>query len=88
MDTEQLLLEKWRFLPKDKQQEVIDFVEFLEFKKTTATGQEAESKSKPPLGERLRQICQEIVASSEPLNWEGVEREKIERRGGYREDSE
>jgi hypothetical protein len=32
MNTEQLL-EKWRSLPKDKQQEVIDFVEFLELKK-------------------------------------------------------
>jgi hypothetical protein len=54
MNTEQLLLEKWRSLPKDKQQEVIDFVEFLELKKTTATGQEAEPKSKPP---RLRLIA-------------------------------
>jgi hypothetical protein len=89
MDAEELLLEKWRSLPKDKQQEVIDFVEFLELKKTTAAGQEAESKYKPPLGEKLRQIRQEIVASGEPLlDWEGVEREKAERRGGYREDTE
>ena len=89
MNTEQLLLEKWRSLPKDKQQEVIDFVEFLEFKKTTTARQEAESKSKPPLGERLRRIRGEIVASGEPLlDWEGVEREKAERRGGYREDAE
>ncbi|PMB06862.1 hypothetical protein CEN45_09365 [Fischerella thermalis CCMEE 5198] len=35
MSTEQLLLEKWRSLPLDKQQEVLDFVEFLEFRQTS-----------------------------------------------------
>lgn len=89
MNSEQWLLEKWRSLPKDKQQEVIDFVEFLAFKKTVATRQEAGSKPKLPLGERLQQIRQEIVVSGEPLlDWEGVEREKAERRGGYREETE
>lgn len=89
MNTEQLLLEKWRSLPKDKQQEVIDFVEFLEFKGTTTTKHEPEPKSKPPLGDRLRQIREEIVASGEPLlDWGGVEREKADRRGGYQEDAE
>lgn len=64
-------------------------MEFLEFKKITATEQETESKPKPPLGERLRQIRQEIVSSGEPLlDWEGVEPEKAERRGGYRENFE
>ncbi len=89
MDTEQLLLEKWRSLPPDRQQEVIDFVEFLELKKATATRQVAEPKSKSTLGERLQQIREEIVASGEPLlDWEGVEREKAERRGGDQEDVE
>lgn len=89
MNTEQLLLEKWRSLPPHKQQEVIDFVDFLELKKAPAIGKEAEPKSKPLLGDRLRQIREEIVASGEPLlDWEGVEREKAELRGGYREDAE
>ena len=89
MNTEQLLLQKWRSLPKDKQQEVIDFVEFLEFKKTAAIEHESEPKSKPPLGDRLWQIRKEIVASGEPLlDWGGVEREKADRRGGYQEDAE
>lgn len=62
--------------------QLIDFVEFLELKKTTATGQQAEPKSKPPLSDRLRQIREEIVASGNPLlDWEGIEREKAERRG-------
>jgi hypothetical protein len=30
MNAEQLLINKWRLLPPDKQQEVIDFVVFLE----------------------------------------------------------
>lgn len=89
MNTEQLLIEKWRSLPPDKQQEVIDFVEFLEVKKATITRQATKLKSKSTLGERLQQIREEIVASGEPLlDWEGVEREKAERRGGYQEDVE
>ena len=89
MSPEQLLLEKWRSLPPDKQQEAIDFVEFLKFKTTSTTQHEAELKSKLPLSERLRKIREEIVTSGESLlNWEGVEREKAERRGGYWEDAE
>lgn len=83
MDTEQLLLEKWRSLPPEKQQEVLDFVEFLGLEKIPVTKQAAKSKPKPPLGERLRQIREEIVVSGERLlDWEGVEREKAKRRGG------
>lgn len=67
---------------------MIDFVEFLELKKTTATGQQAEPKSKPPLGDQLRKIREEIVTSGKPLlDWGGVEREKADRRGGYQEDA-
>ena len=89
MSPEQLLLEKWRLLPQDLQQEAINFVEFLKFKTTSTTQHEAELKSKPPLGERLRKIREEIVASGVSLlDWEGVEREKADRRGGYQEDAE
>jgi hypothetical protein len=34
MDTEQLLLDKWRDLTADKQQEVLDFVDFIWHKST------------------------------------------------------
>ena len=82
MNIEQLLLEKRRSLPPDKQQEVFDCIK-LELEKVLATKQAAELKPKPPLGERLRQIREEIVAFDEPLlDWQGVEREKAERRGG------
>jgi len=32
MNTEQVLLDKWRLLPPEKQQKVIDFVESLDYK--------------------------------------------------------
>lgn len=53
MSLEELLLEKWRTLPPDKQQEAIDFVEFLKFKTPSTTQHEAEQKTKLPLGDRL-----------------------------------
>lgn len=58
MNPEQELLTKWRSLPQDKQEEVLDFVEFLRLKN---------SANKTPLGERLRQIRSRIVASGKPL---------------------
>jgi Protein of unknown function (DUF2281) len=87
MTTEQVLLKKWRALPPPRQQEVIDFVEFLESKQSVL---KAENQSQPrsSLGDRLRTIRAEIVASGAPLlNWEGLEQEKAERRGGYQENS-
>ncbi|MBD2569602.1 hypothetical protein H6G59_17230 [Anabaena lutea FACHB-196] len=64
----------WRSLPQDKQEEVLEFVEFLHFKN---------SENKPPLGERLRQIRSRIVASGKPLlNEEEIEKEIASRKGG------
>jgi hypothetical protein len=88
MTTEQLLLEKWRSLPQEKQQQVLDLVE-------TFCGEEksqdpvASYKPKTLLGQRLKEIRAEIVASGELLlDWEGIEHEKAERRGGYQGDNE
>ncbi len=73
MSPEQELLTKWRGLPKDKQEEVLDFVEFLYLKK---------SANKTPLGERLRQIRARIVASGKPLlDEDGIEKELERSRG-------
>lgn len=58
MSAEQELLTKWRSLPQDKQEEVLDFVEFLRLKT---------SANKTPLGERLRQIRALIVANGKHL---------------------
>jgi hypothetical protein len=83
MTTEQVLLEKWRSLPQEKQQQVLALVE-------TFWGEEkpqdsvASYQPKTLLGTRLKEIRVEIVASGEPLlDWEGIEGEKKERRGGY-----
>jgi hypothetical protein len=88
MISEQVLLKKWRSLPQEKQQQVLDLVE-------TFWGEEqpqdpvASYQPKTSLGQRLKEIRAEIVASGEPLlDWEGIEGEKNERRGGYQGDNE
>lgn len=58
MSPEQELLNKWRSLPSDKREEVLDFVEFLYVKNAAKAS---------TLGDRLRQLRAEIVASGEPL---------------------
>ncbi|MDB9306638.1 MULTISPECIES: hypothetical protein [Cyanophyceae] len=74
MSAEQDLLTKWRSLPQDKQEEVLDFVEFLRLKT---------SVNKTPLGERLRQIRSRIVASGKHLlDEDEIEKELASRRGG------
>jgi uncharacterized protein YaaR (DUF327 family) len=74
MNTEQQLIEKWRNLPSDKQQQVLQFVESLNQQK-----QPKQTK----LGQRLRQIRTKIVASGETLlDKEEIEQEVINRRGG------
>lgn len=80
MLSEQELIDKWRKLESAKQQQVVDLIESLE----AADAPQARS-----LGEELRQIRAEIVASGVSLlNWEGVEREKLERRGEHQDFSE
>jgi hypothetical protein len=84
MSPEQELLAKWRTLPKEKQDEVLDFVEFLRIK--TVKPQPVTSTSKSLLGQRLRQIRAEIVASGEHLlTRDELEKEIANRRGGLQE---
>lgn len=66
MNTEQKLLEKWRELPKDKQQEVLQFVESIS---------EQKQSKKNKLEQRLRQIRAKIIANGSPL----LDREEIEK---------
>ncbi len=57
----------------------------------SANGSEPETNQEAisPLGRRLREIRARIVASGVPLlNWEELEREIAERRGGVRWDDE
>lgn len=72
-NTEQQLIEKWRNLPLDKQQQVLQFVESLN---------EQKQSKQTELGQRLRFLRAKIVASGEPLlNREEIEQEVINRRG-------
>ena len=88
MTTEQLLLEKWRSLPQEKQQKVLDLVETF-YGQGKSQDSVASYEPKTTLGRRLKEIRAEIVASGEMLlDWEGIEREKAERRGGYQGDTE
>ena len=80
MSPEQELLRKWRSLPPDKQEEVLDFVEFLGLKN---------SANKIPLGERLRQIRTRIVASGKHLlDEDEIEKELASQRGGLQSKEE
>lgn len=73
MSNEQQLLKKWRKLPVDRQQQVLQFIESLDEQQT----------QKSELGQRLRQIRAKIVANNQPLlNRKQIEQEVIERRGG------
>lgn len=86
MTTEQLLLEKWRSLPPNKQQEAFNFVEFLHSQQASISENPVELKPKSGLGERLQQIRKKIIASGTPLLTDGeIEQEVAERRGGYQE---
>ena len=76
MSNEQQLLNKWRELPLDKQQQVLHFVESLNKQKS----------DKNELGQRLRQIRARIVVNREPLlDREQIEQEVINRRGGLQQ---
>lgn len=85
MTIEQVLLAKWRALPPDKQQEVFDFVEFLQTRQV-ASLQLVRQESQSKLGERLQQIREKIVATGTPLLTDDeIDRELMERRGGCHE---
>jgi hypothetical protein len=74
MISEQHLVEKWRRLLPNQQRQVLDFLDSLDHTPTVI-------KPRSPLGQQLRQIRSEIMASGVPLlSWEEVEQEKRDRR--------
>lgn len=84
MTTEQLLLEKWRSLPANKQQEVFNFVEFLHSTVAPIYENQVDLKAKIDFSEKLQQLRQEIIDSGIPLLTDAeIDREVAERRGGY-----
>lgn len=84
MSPEQELLEKWRSLDKEKQEEVLDFVKFIHAKMLKT--QPLTPTNKSQLGKRLRQIRAEIISSGENLlTPDELEKEIANRRGGLQE---
>ena len=80
MGKEEQLLEYWRTLSPEAQDRVLQLAQTLKL--------ESEFVPQTPLGKKLWEIRQEIVASGVPLlNEEELAQELAERRGGYyRED--
>jgi hypothetical protein len=75
--TTQQLLDKWDALDIEEREKVLAFIDSL-------SSQKQQRKSTSALGQKLRQIRQEIIDSGVPLlTAEEVETEKAERRGGY-----
>lgn len=89
MNNEQILLEKWRTLPSEKQQKVLEFVETLSEKKIDSHIQEKPAslekttfQPKTELGKKLWELRQKAIAAQTPLRtWEELEEEIAQRRG-------
>jgi mRNA-degrading endonuclease RelE of RelBE toxin-antitoxin system len=84
MAKEEELLEQWRELPPDKQQQVLEFVHQL--KSSSEKLPPSDFVPKTPLSQKLWQIRQRAIASGlKLLNEEEIEREVAARRGGLGE---
>ena len=82
MSKEESLLEYWRELPPEAQDKVVEFAKSLQQETS-----ESEFVPQTPLGKKLWEIRQKIVASGAPLlSDEELEREIAERRGGWQEE--
>ena len=91
MSLEQAILEKVRALPPEKQQEILDFAEFLQVKlqqnpdaTEVVKGKQAESTEQRPrlsMGERLIAIRQQAIENGmQPLTVGEVEQEIADQR--------
>ena len=85
MEKEKLLLEKWRELTPQKQQQVLEFVELVK-SESTVTAPKSDFVPQTALGKKLWQIRQRAIASGlQLLNEDEIEQELTIRRGGYSE---
>ena len=83
MAEEKQLLERWRILTPEKQQQVLEFVESLQSESNAA---ETGYTPQTPLAKKLWEIRQRAIASGlQLLSETEIEQELAERRGGYRE---
>ncbi|NEP04506.1 MAG: hypothetical protein F6K25_16600 [Okeania sp. SIO2G4] len=75
MNNEQILLNKWRTLPSQKQQKVLDLVEQLD-RQNQDINQANIYQPKTDMGKKLWEIrCQAITEQSKLLSWDEIEEE-------------
>ena len=85
MEKEELLLEKWRELTPQKQQQVLEFVELVK-SESEVTASKSDFVPQTALGKKLWQIRQKAISSGlQLLNEDEIEQELTTRRGGYSE---
>lgn len=85
MAREEQILERWRTLTPEKQQQVLEFVDSLQ-SASNETEPESEYIPQTPLAKKLWEIRRRALASGlQLLNEAEIEQELAERRGGYRE---
>ena len=81
MNREQILLNKWRTLPLEKQQEILDLVEQL-YQQNQDINQANIYQPKTDMGRKLWEIrCQAITEQSKLLTWDEINEEIAESRG-------
>lgn len=84
MLSEHKLVAQWRQLPSDRQQEVIDFMDFL-IQRSPRTQVASTSPSIPR--QNFQQLRENIIAAGIPLLSETeIDQELADRRGGYQEE--
>lgn len=85
MAREEQILERWRMLTPEKQQQVLAFVDSLQ-SESNEVKTELEYIPQTPLAQKLWEIRQRAISSGlQLLNEAEIEQELAERRGGYRE---
>jgi hypothetical protein len=78
MSKEELLLECWRELPPESQEKVLQLAKYLK--------PDRKFSPETPLAQKLWEIRQRAIANGmKLLTQEELDRELVERRGGYRE---
>lgn len=93
MSSEERLLEYWRELPHDAQDQVLKFAKSLKETEPSKVAESLKQETDPsefvpqtPMGKKLWEIRQKIVESGVPLlSEEELEQELAERRGGWQE---
>lgn len=83
MNSEQLLLNKWRTLPLEKQQQVLDYIQELD-SGSLAVKIESEDAYKPQteLGKKLWEIrCGALANNPKLLTWDEIDAEVSDMRG-------